>query len=115
MREEGEGKVTTFGCGPGTGGPVSGAGRYLKERNPKVRVVAGDPAGSIYKAYAETHQKSDGQPYKVEGIGGDKIPTSLEFDVIDEWITVAAKDAILMTRRLAKEEGRCCGGPRGLQ
>src|SRR5260370_13315967 len=105
MREEGEGKVTLSVCGPGTGGTVSGAGRYLKERNAKVRVVAGDPAGSIYKAYAETQQKSDGQPYKVEGIGGDKIPTSLEFDVIDEWITVTDKDAILMTRRPPNEAG----------
>src|SRR5207245_9736489 len=73
------GKVTHFVCSPGTGGTVSGVGRYLKERSAKVRVGAGDPAGSIYKAYAETHQKSDGQPYKVEGIGGDKIPTALEF------------------------------------
>src|SRR5258708_8635268 len=112
--EQTAGKVTHFVCSPGTGGTVSGAGRYLKERNPKVRVVAGDPAGSIYKAYAETHQKSDGQPYKVEGIGGDKIPTSLEFDVIDEWITVTDKDAILMTRRLAKEEGLFCGGSTGV-
>src|SRR5260370_28514340 len=109
MREEGEGKVTTFGCGPGTGGPVSGAGRYLKERNAKVRVVAGDPAGSIYKAYAETHQKSDGQPYKVEGIGGDKIPTSLEIDVIVEWITVTDKDAFLIALRLAKKGSQCRG------
>jgi cystathionine beta-synthase len=112
--EQTAGKVTHFVCSPGTGGTVSGAGRYLKERNAKVRVVAGDPAGSIYKTYAETRQKSDGQPYKVEGIGGDKIPTSLEFDVIDEWITVTDKDAILMTRRLAKEEGLFCGGSSGV-
>src|SRR5882672_850388 len=112
--EQTAGKVTHFVCSPGTGGTVSGVGRYLKERNTKVRVVAGDPAGSIYKAYATTHQKSDGQPYKVEGIGGDKIPTALEFDVIDEWITVTDKDAMLMTRRLAKEEGLFCGGSTGV-
>jgi cystathionine beta-synthase len=112
--EQTAGKVTHFVCSPGTGGTVSGVGRYLKERNKKIRVVAGDPAGSIYKAYAETHQKGDGQPYKVEGIGGDKIPSSLEFDVIDEWITVTDKDAMLMTRRLAKEEGLFCGGSTGV-
>ncbi|HEY6853141.1 MAG TPA: pyridoxal-phosphate dependent enzyme [Gemmatimonadales bacterium] len=112
--EQTAGKVTHFVCSPGTGGTVSGVGRYLKERNAKIRVVAGDPAGSIYKAYAETHQKGDGQPYKVEGIGGDKIPTSLEFDVVDEWITVTDKDAMLMTRRLAKEEGLFCGGSTGV-
>src|SRR5712664_2436428 len=74
--EQTGGKVTHFVCAPGTGGTVSGAGRYLKERNPKIRVVAGDPVGSIYTEYAKTRQKSDGAPYKVEGIGGDKIPTS---------------------------------------
>jgi cystathionine beta-synthase len=112
--EQTAGKITHFVCSPGTGGTVSGVGRYLKERNAKIRVVAGDPAGSIYKAYAETHQKGEGQPYKVEGIGGDKIPTSLEFDVIDEWLTVTDKDAMLMTRRLAKEEGLFCGGSTGV-
>ena len=108
------GKVTHFVCAPGTGGTVSGAGRYLKERNPKVRVVAGDPVGSIYTEYARTQRKGDGQPYKVEGIGGDKIPTSLHFDVIDEWLYVTDKDAILMARRLAREEGLFVGGSTGV-
>src|SRR5438093_3275238 len=112
--EQTEGRVTHFVCAPGTGGTVSGAGRYLKEKNPKVRVIAGDPVGSIYTHYASTRQKIEGFPYKVEGIGGDKIPTSLEFDVIDEWITVSDKDAMLMTRRLAKEEGLFCGGSTGV-
>ena len=75
--EQTGGKITHFVCAPGTGGTVTGAGRYLKEKNPKLRVVAGDPVGSIYKEYAATHEKGQGQPYKVEGIGGDKIPTSL--------------------------------------
>ena len=112
--EQTAGKITHFVCSPGTGGTVTGVGRYLKERNPKIRIVAGDPAGSIYKAYAETHQKGEGQPYKVEGIGGDKIPSSLDFAVIDQWITVSDKDAMLMTRRLAKEEGLFCGGSTGV-
>jgi cystathionine beta-synthase len=109
-----DGHLTHFVCAPGTGGTVSGAGRFLKERNPGIRVIAGDPAGSIYKAYATTHVKGEGTPYKVEGIGGDKIPTSLHFDVVDEWITVSDKDAIAMTRRLAREEALFCGGSTGV-
>jgi cystathionine beta-synthase len=112
--EQSGGKVTHFVCAPGTGGTVSGAGRYLKERNPKVRVVAGDPVGSIYSEYAKTHRQGEGQPYKVEGIGGDKIPTSLHWDVIDEWVSVTDKDAMLMARRLAKEEGLFVGGSTGV-
>jgi cystathionine beta-synthase len=112
--EQTEGKVTHFVCAPGTGGTVSGAGRFLKEKNPKIRVVAGDPAGSIYAEYAKTKKKTEGEPYKVEGIGGDKLPTSLHWDVIDEWITVSDKDAMQMARRLSKEEGLFVGGSTGV-
>jgi len=112
--EQTAGKVTHFVCAPGTGGTVSGAGKYLKEKNAKVRVVAGDPVGSIYTEYAKTHHKTDGQPYKVEGIGGDKLPTSLHWDVIDEWIVVSDKDAMQMARRLSREEGMFVGGSTGV-
>ena len=112
--EQTEGRVTHFVCSPGTGGTVSGAGRYLKERNAKVRVIAGDPVGSIYLEYAKTQQKTEGHPYKVEGIGGDKIPSSLHWDVIDEWLAVSDQDAILMVRRLAREEGLFTGGSTGV-
>jgi len=112
--EQTAGRVTHFVCAPGTGGTVSGAGRYLKERNPKIRVIAGDPVGSIYTQYAKTKQQTEGYPYKVEGIGGDKIPTSLHWDVIDEWISVTDKDAMLMTRRVAREEGLFVGGSTGV-
>ena len=112
--EQTEGRLTHFVCSPGTGGTVSGAGRYLKERNPKIRVVAGDPVGSIYTEYARTHQKGEGRPYKVEGIGGDKLPSSLHWDVIDEWIVVSDQDAMLMARRLAKEEALFAGGSTGV-
>jgi cystathionine beta-synthase len=112
--EQTAGKITHFVCAPGTGGTVSGAGKFLKEKNPKIRVVAGDPVGSIYTEYAKSHKKGDGQPYKVEGIGGDKIPTSLHWDVIDEWVVVSDKDAMQMARRLSKEEGLFVGGSTGV-
>ncbi len=112
--EQTKGKVTHFVCSPGTGGTVTGVGRYLKEKNPKVKVIAGDPVGSIYTEYAKTHQKGQGQPYKVEGIGGDKIPTSLDFDVIDEWMTVSDAEAFRAARRLTREEGIFTGGSGGL-
>jgi cystathionine beta-synthase len=109
-----EGRVTHFVCSPGTGGTVSGTGRYLKERNPAVRVIAPDPVGSIYAEYARSHVKTEGFPYKVEGIGGDKIPTSLHFDVIDEFLAVSDADAFRMARRLTREEGIFVGGSAGL-
>ena len=112
--EQTKGRVTHFVASAGTGGTVSGVGRYLKEKNPKVRVVSGDPVGSIYKEYAETHHKGEGSPYKVEGIGGDKLPTSLHFDVVDEWLTVTDADAFRTARRMTREEGLFCGGSTGL-
>jgi cystathionine beta-synthase len=112
--EQTSGTVTHFVCAPGTGGTVSGAGRYLKEKNPRIRIIAGDPAGSIYTEYAKTHVQGEGEPYKVEGIGGDKIPTSLHWDVIDEWVVVSDKEAMQMARRLAKEEGLFVGGSTGV-
>ncbi|HZI21040.1 MAG TPA: pyridoxal-phosphate dependent enzyme [Gemmatimonadales bacterium] len=112
--EQTAGQVTHFVCAPGTGGTVSGAGRYLKEQRASIRVIAGDPVGSIYTDYARTHAKTEGRPYKVEGIGGDKIPTSLHWDVIDEWVTVSDKDAMLMARRLAREDGLFAGGSTGV-
>ncbi len=112
--EQTEGRITHFVCSPGTGGTVSGVGRYLKERNPAVRVIAPDAVGSIYGAYARTHVKTEGFPYKVEGIGGDKIPTSLHFDVVDEFFDVSDAEAFRMARRLTREEGLFVGGSTGL-
>jgi cystathionine beta-synthase len=112
--EQTKGTVTHFVCSPGTGGTVTGVGRYLKEKNPAIRVVCGDPVGSIYAEYARTHQKGPGGPYKVEGIGGDKIPSALDFGVVDEWLTVSDADAFRTARRLTREEGIFVGGSAGL-
>ena len=108
------GKVTHFVAGAGTGGTVSGAGKYLKEQNPDIVVIAGDPVGSLYSGYASTGQLGEGHPYKVEGIGGDKAPTTVWWDVIDEWRQVSDRDALMMARRLAREEGILVGGSAGV-
>ena len=112
--EQTGGKVTHFVAGAGTGGTVSGAGKYLKEKNPKIRVIAGDPVGSLYTGYAATRQMGSGHPYKVEGIGGDKIPTTVWFDHIDEWRQLPDKTSMAMARRIAREEGILVGGSAGL-
>jgi cystathionine beta-synthase len=112
--EQTAGKVTHFVAGAGTGGTVSGAGKFLKEKNPALRVIAGDPIGSLYTGYHHTRVLGEGSPYKVEGIGGDKVPTTVWWDVIDEFRQVSDRDSMRMARRLAREEGILVGGSTGL-
>ena len=112
--EQTEGRVTHFVASCGTGGTISGTGRYLKERNADVRVVGGDPEGSTLAHYWATGEKVEGKPYKVEGIGNEKIPSSLWFDVIDEYRTIADLDSFRMARRITREEGMFVGGSAGL-
>ena len=79
------GRITHFVVAAGTGGTVSGAAKYLKEMNPKIRIVSGDPEGSVYAGFAQTGEVGGGAPYKVEGIGGDAVPANVWFQYIDEF------------------------------
>ena len=112
--EQTGGRITHFVAAAGTGGTITGAGRYLKERNPAVRVIGGDPVGSIICRYAETGVKGESAPYKVEGIGQDKIPGTLDLSVVDEWRTVDDRTSMGLARRLTREEGLFVGGSSGL-
>ena len=114
--EQTEGKITHLVAGAGTGGTITGVGRYLKSKNPNVQIVCGDPVGSILAEYWRSNgaNKSQGVPYKVEGIGQDKIPDTLDLTVIDEFQTVNDREAFAMARRLTREEGLFGGGSTGL-
>ncbi|HEX6574894.1 MAG TPA: pyridoxal-phosphate dependent enzyme, partial [Gemmatimonadaceae bacterium] len=111
-----EGRITHFVAAAGTGGTITGVGRYLKEKNPKIRIIAGDPVGSILASYWKSDGKEvrEGVPYKIEGIGQDKIPGTLDMSVIDDFETVSDKQAFAMARRLTREEGLFVGGSSGL-
>lgn len=106
--EQTEGRVTHFVCGIGTGGTITGAGRYLKEvSGGRVRVIGADPEGSVYSG-------GSGRPYMVEGVGEDIWPETYDPQVCDEVLAVTDKDSFVMTRRLAKEETLLVGGSCGL-
>ena len=114
--EQTEGRVTHLVASAGTGGTITGVARYLKEKNPKVRVISGDPFGSILADLWRSKGKSHGEgvPYKVEGVGQDKLPGTLDLALIDDYRTVSDREAFAMARRLTREEGLFVGGSSGL-
>jgi cystathionine beta-synthase len=101
------GQITHFVAGVGTGGTITGAGRYLKERNPAIEVTGADPVGSIYSG-------GEAKPYLVEGVGEDFWPDSFDPSVVDRYVTVSDRDSFLTTRRLAQAEGILAGGSSGM-
>jgi cystathionine beta-synthase len=101
------GQVTHFVAGVGTGGTISGAGRYLREQNPDIQIVGADPVGSIYS-------NDEVKPYLVEGVGEDFWPETYDPSIVDRYVTVSDKDSFLWTRRLAETEGILAGGSCGL-
>jgi cystathionine beta-synthase len=111
--EQTEGKLTHAVIGVGTGGTITGVARFLKEKNPAIRIIGVDPAGSIFAEMFLTGRKPQSQPYKVEGIGQDEMPGNVDFSVIDEIHAVSDKDAFLRTRLLARTEGIFAGGSSG--
>jgi cystathionine beta-synthase len=101
-----DGRITTFVAGVGTGGTISGVGRYLKEQNPAVRVIGADPEGSIFSGEIA--------PYKVEGVGEDFWPGTFDRDIVDEFIQVTDRECFVAARKLARQEGILVGGSAGL-
>jgi cystathionine beta-synthase len=113
--EQTGGTVTHLVVGVGTGGTATGVGRYLKERNPQIKVWGIDTYGSVFKKYKETgvFDKNEIYPYITEGIGEDFLPQNVDFSVIDHFEKVTDKDAAIMTRRIAREEGIFAGNSAG--
>lgn len=113
--EQTEGKITHLVVGVGTGGTISGTGKYLKEKNPDIQILGIDTYGSVFKKYKETgiFDKDEIYPYITEGIGEDFLPQNVDFSVIDYFEKVTDKDAALMTREIARQEGIFAGNSAG--
>jgi cystathionine beta-synthase len=113
--EQTEGKITHLVVGVGTGGTICGTGKYLKEKNPNIKILGIDTYGSVFKKYKETgiFDKNEIYPYITEGIGEDFLPQNVDFSIIDHFEKVTDKDAAMMTRRIPREEGIFAGNSAG--
>ena len=113
--EQTNGKITHFVVGVGTGGTISGVAKYLKEKNPSIKIWGVDTYGSVFKKYHETgiFDENEIYPYVTEGIGEDILPENVDFKCIDHFEKVTDKDAALYTRKLAREEGIFAGNSCG--
>jgi cystathionine beta-synthase len=108
-----EGKITHFVAGLGTGGTISGTGRFLKEKNPNIKIIGADPYGSIFKTYKETGKIIETTPYLVEGIGQEIVPANVHIKYVDEIINVTDRESFELSRLLGRMEGIFCGGSTG--
>ena len=113
--KETEGKITHFFAGTGTGGTISGTGKFLKEKNENVKIISPDPKGSILAHYHKNRNLDvEAHSYKIEGVGEDIIPETVNFEVIDDFITITDKEAYYWTRKIALDEGLIMGSSSGM-
>jgi cystathionine beta-synthase len=111
--EDSEGKITHFVCGVGTGGTISGVGKFLKEKNPAVKIIGVDPIGSLYYDFFKSGETVKAKTYVVEGIGEDFFPTTMNLKILDDILQVNDEECFVIARRLAKMEGLFTGGSGG--
>ena len=111
--DDSEGKITHFVCGMGTGGTISGVGKFLKEKNPEIKIIGVDPEGSLYYDFFKTGEVAKARTYVVEGIGEDFFPTTMNMKIMDDCLLVNDEECFVVARRLAKMEGLFTGGSGG--
>src|SRR6267154_1007227 len=111
--EQTDGKITHFVSGLGTGGTISGTGRFLKEKDPNIQIIGADPYGSVFKTYKETGKLVEATPYLVEGIGQEIIPENVHIKYVDKIINVTDRESFDLSRQLGRQEGIFCGGSTG--